>query len=56
MTKDGAYDHVVRGRLALKATTTTAKKAKKTKKDRREKVRAARDERRADAGRAARDE
>ncbi|ABO94624.1 predicted protein [Ostreococcus lucimarinus CCE9901] len=37
MTKDGAYDHVVRGRLALKATTTTAKKAKKTKKDKREK-------------------
>ena len=34
----------------------TAKKAKKTKKDKREKVRAARDERRADAGRAARDE
>ena len=59
MTKDGAYDHVVRGRLALKATTTTAKKAKKEKKekrDKREKVRAARDERRADAGRAARDE
>ena len=55
MTKDGAYDHVVRGRLALKATTT-AKKAKKTKKDKREKVRAARDERRADARRAARDE
>jgi hypothetical protein len=56
MTKDGAYDHVVRGGLALQATTTTAKKAKKTKKDKREKVRAARDERRADAGRAARDE
>ena len=61
MTKDGAYDHVVRGRLALKATTTTAKKAKKEqkeKRDKREKVRrgdATRDARTRGARRATRD-